>query len=133
MSDSPESVVRRFLAAWANWPNVDELVSFFAEDALFLDGPRAVHRGRAAIQSELDKQAAMGFRDFKADVHCLVAHGDTVMLERVDNFTVGGKPFSMEVMAAFEVSDGRIKRWRESYDLKSITDRIEAAGFKAPT
>jgi limonene-1,2-epoxide hydrolase len=38
----------------------------------------------------------------------------------------------MEVMAAFEIGDGRIKRWRESYDLKSITDQIEAAGFSAP-
>ena len=39
----------------------------------------------------------------------------------------------MEVMAAFEVNaDGRIKRWRESYDWESIRDQIEAAGFKVP-
>jgi hypothetical protein len=38
----------------------------------------------------------------------------------------------MEMMAAFDIdADGRIKRYRESFDLKSITDQIEAAGFGA--
>jgi limonene-1,2-epoxide hydrolase len=132
MTDSPQSVVRRFLAAWEGWPNVDDIASFFADDAVFIDGPRGVHRGIAAIRSELEAEAAMGFRNLRADISSLVADGGTVMLERVDNFTIGGKPFSMEVMAAFEIGDGRIKRWRESYDLKSITDQIEAAGFSAP-
>jgi limonene-1,2-epoxide hydrolase len=64
------------------------------------------------------------------DVKSLV-DGRTVMMERVDNFCIGGEPFCMEIMAAFEITaEGRIKRWRDSYDLKSVTDRIEAAGFK---
>jgi len=33
MSDSPESVVRKFLAAWAD-PKADELANFFADDAV---------------------------------------------------------------------------------------------------
>jgi hypothetical protein len=36
-------------------------------------------------------------------------------------------------MAVFELdATGRIKQWREAYDLKSITDQIEAAGFRPP-
>jgi limonene-1,2-epoxide hydrolase len=66
-------------------------------------------------------------------VKSLITDGETVMLERVDGFSIGGQEFSMEVMAAFEVNtDGRIRRWHESYDLKSITDQIEAAGFRVP-
>jgi hypothetical protein len=39
----------------------------------------------------------------------------------------------MEVMAAVEIDgEGRVKRWRDSYDSKPITDQIEAAGFKVP-
>jgi limonene-1,2-epoxide hydrolase len=132
MSDSPESVVRTFLATWAD-PKLHELVSFFDDGAVFIDGPRGVHRGVNAIKSELETQLAMGFGGITADVKSLVADGGTVMLERVDSYRIGGKPFSMEVMAAFEIdAEGRIKRWRESYDLKSITDQIEAAGFKVP-
>jgi limonene-1,2-epoxide hydrolase len=132
MSDSPESVVRNFLAAWAQ-PKLDELVGFFSDEALFIDGPRGVHRGVDAIRSELDAEISMGFGGAKIDVNSPVADGGTVMLERVENYRIGGKPFSLEVMAAFEIdTDGRITRWRYCYDLKSITDQVEAAGFKVP-
>ncbi len=132
MSDSPESVVRNFIAAWAQ-PKLDELVGFFSDEALFIDGPRGVHRGVDAIRSELDAEISMGFGGAKIDVNSPVADGGTVMLERVENYRIGGKPFSLEVMAAFEIdTDGRITRWRYCYDLKSITDQVEAAGFKVP-
>jgi hypothetical protein len=57
MSDPPESVVRRFFAAWAD-PKPDELGSFFHEDAVWVDGPHpssvATHlRGSMAV-FELD-------------------------------------------------------------------------------
>jgi limonene-1,2-epoxide hydrolase len=48
------------------------------------------------------------------------------MVERVDNFEIAGRPFAMEVAAAFEVNDGRITRWHDYYDLRSIADRIAA-------
>jgi limonene-1,2-epoxide hydrolase len=110
--------VRNFLAAFAD-PKLDELVSFFSDDALFIDGPRGVHRGVDAIRSELESELAMGFGN--------------VMMEGTENYRIGGKPFSLEVMGSFHVdADGRITRWRYSYDLKSVTDQIEAAGFKVP-
>jgi hypothetical protein len=55
MSDSPESVVRRFFAAWAD-PRPEELGSFFRADAVWVDGPQGVRRGLDAIKSELASQ-----------------------------------------------------------------------------
>ena len=128
-SQSPESIVRRFLASWEDF-NLEQVCSFFADDALFVDGPRGVHNGMKAIRSQLEVDKL----NVKANVNSLITDGETVMLERVDSFAIGGQEFSMEVMAAFEVSpDGRIRRWHESYDLRSITDQIEAAGFKVRT
>ena len=133
MSGSPESVVRGFLAAWEDMPKLNRILSFFAEDAVWVDGPRGVHRGLDAITSELEAQAAIGFTNFRAEIKSIVTDGGTVMMERVDSLTMDNKPFSMEIMAAFEIdADGRIKRWRDSYDLKSITDQVAAAGFAAP-
>jgi hypothetical protein len=44
----------------------------------------------------------------------------------------GGKPISCAVMAAFEIDgNGRINQWRAT-TLKSVTDQIEAAGYKVP-
>ena len=44
-----ESVVRKFLAAFTD-RNVDELIGFFSDDAVFIDGPRGSStRGKEAI------------------------------------------------------------------------------------
>jgi len=128
-----ESVVRSFLAAFTR-RNVDELTNFFSDDAVFIDGPRGVHRGKAAIRSEFDAELSMGFESIKIDVTTLVAEDRIVMMEGVENYVIGGKPFSMETIGAFDINpDGLITRWRYSYNLKALTDQIEAAGFKAPT
>jgi limonene-1,2-epoxide hydrolase len=132
MNASAESVVRNFLAAWLQ-SDVDELVGFFTDDAVYTDGPRGVHRGIDAIRAELGTMVKM-IPSTSIDIKTLVADGGTVMVERVDNFKIAGKPFDMDVAAAFDVDDqGRISRWREYYDLKSITDRVEAAGFAVPS
>ena len=62
MGNSPESVVRNFLAAFTN-RNVDELVGFFSDDAVFIAGPRGVHRGKGAIRSEFEAELAMAFEN----------------------------------------------------------------------
>ncbi len=131
MSDSAESVVRTFLAAWLK-SDLDELVNFFGDDAIYTDGPRGVHRGIDAIRAELDAMVKM-VPSTAIDVKTLVANGGTVMVERVDTFQIAGTPLDLEVAAVFEVdADSRITRWREDYDLKSIADRAAAAAAAAP-
>jgi limonene-1,2-epoxide hydrolase len=129
MRDSPESLVRRFFAAWAD-PKPDELGSFFNDAAVWVDGPQGVRRGAEAIKSELAAQLkAVG--GVIVDVRSLLTEGGTVMVEQVSNSSIGGNPISTVVMAVFELdADGRIKQWREAYDLKSVIDQIEAAGVQ---
>jgi limonene-1,2-epoxide hydrolase len=132
MDDSPESVVRSFLAVWTD-PKLDDIMAtYFADDAVYINGPFGSFRGVDAIRAHLQAQID-AVRSESIDVTSLVADGGTVMMERVDTVSVGGKPFSLEVMAAFEIdADGRIKYWRDSFDLRSITDQVEAAGWKSP-
>jgi limonene-1,2-epoxide hydrolase len=125
VSESPESVVRKFHASWLR-SDLDEVVGFFSDDAVYTDGPREVYRGIDAIRAGLDEMLRL-VPSTKADIKTLVANAGTVMVERVDNFDIAGKPFAMEIAAAFEVdNDGRITRWRDYYDLRSIEDRIAA-------
>ena len=126
MSDSAELVVRNFLAAWKR-SDVDELVSFISDDAVYTDGARGTHHGIDAIKTELQSFVKTTPSTI-VDVKTLVSDGGTVMLERVDNFEIQGKPFGLEVAGVFEVdSNGRINRWRDYYDRKSIQDRIADA------
>ena len=132
MSESAETVVRKYLAAWKR-SDLDELVSFISDDAVYTDGPRGVHHGIDAIRAELETMVKV-VPSTSVDIKKLVASGGTVMVERVDNFKLGGKPFDLEVAAVFDVDDnGRIKRWRDYYDLKSLEDRIASAGIALPS
>src|SRR5215469_846326 len=101
MRDSPESLVRRFFAAWAD-PNPDELGSFFHDAAVWVDGPQGVRRGAEAITSELaDQLKAVG--GVTVQVKLLVSQETTVMVEQVSNSTIRGHPVSAVVMAVFEL------------------------------
>lgn len=126
MSESPESVVRKFFAAWAD-PQPDELGSFFHDAAVWVDGPQGVRRGADAIKSELATQLkAVG--GVRVEVWLLLSKGTTVMVEQVSNSSINGNPISAVVMAVFELdAEGRIKQWREAYDLKSVMDQLKAA------
>ena len=126
MSDSPESMVRNFFAAWVD-PKPDELGRFFHDAAVWVDGPQGVRDGADAIKSELTAQLkAVG--GVTVDVKTVLSDSRTVMVEQVSNSSVCGNPISTVVMAVFELdADGRIMQWREAYDLKSVMDQIEAA------
>jgi uncharacterized protein (TIGR02246 family) len=131
MSDSRESVVRKFFAPWVD-PKPDELASFFHDDAVWVDGPQGVRRGVDAIKSELAAQLKVT-RGVNVDVKTLVSDGETVMVEQVSNSSIRGNPVSAVVMAVFEFdADSRITHWREAYDLKSVVDQIEAAAAQHP-
>jgi limonene-1,2-epoxide hydrolase len=126
VSNSAESVVSKFLAAWKR-SDPDELVSFFSDDAVWTDSTRGVFRGIDAIRAELQSAVKM-VPSVVADVKTLVANVGTVMTERVDSFKVQGEPFDLEVAGVFEVdSNGRINCWHEYYDRKSIEDRLASA------
>jgi limonene-1,2-epoxide hydrolase len=126
VTDLAESVVRNFMATWPR-SDVDELMGFFTEDAVYTDGPRGTYRGIDAIKAELQSMVQM-VPSTTADIKNLVVSGGIVMVERVDIFEMQGKSFDVEISGAFEVNgDGQITRWRDYYDMRSLEDRVAAA------
>ena len=126
MTDSAESVIRKFLGCFSR-SDVDELVGFFSDDAIYIDGPRGVHRGIDAIRTEFQSIVAM-VPSTSVEIKSLATSDGTVLTERVDNFEVGGKQIGMEVVGVFDVdSEGRITRWRDYYDLPTLVEQVTAA------
>jgi limonene-1,2-epoxide hydrolase len=126
VSDSAEQVVGRFLAALKQ-SDVDELVSFFSDEAVWTDGPRGTYRGVDAIRAEIESQLQL-VPSLTVEVKTLAATGGIVMVERADTFETLGKSFDLEVVGVFEIDgDGKIARLRDYYDLTSLTDRIAGA------
>jgi limonene-1,2-epoxide hydrolase len=47
---------------------------------------------------------------------------------------VQGTTFTLEAVSVADVGgDGKITRWREYFDWKSLADQFEAAGIATPT
>jgi limonene-1,2-epoxide hydrolase len=108
-------IVSEFVASWTT-DDIDLMLSYFHDDAVYHNIPMAPAVGTAAI-GELLKQFLLGMEDFRAEVHHQVSAGDIVMQERTDHFVADGQQRHLPICGVFELQDGKIKSWREYFDL----------------
>lgn len=114
-----ERIVRDFIAAWSTL-DADRIVSFFAEDGVYHNMPIQPVAGRAALKPFI---AAFlnGWSKTDWEIVTLVSSGDTVIAERVDRTRVGDKPVDLPCCGVFEMQDGKIKVWRDYFDMTTYT------------
>jgi limonene-1,2-epoxide hydrolase len=125
--ESPIEVVRRFCAAWSDNVGAVELAAFFADDAVYHNIPQAPVTGREAIAKTIDsfiRPGPPGIESIEFRVINIAANGPVVMTERVDVFRLADKSFELQVMGSFEVTDGKIKAWRDYFDMNQFTSRM---------
>jgi limonene-1,2-epoxide hydrolase len=119
MAPSPETLVRDFLGAWPR-RDLDELMSFFAANAVYHNVPVAPCIGAAAIRETFAGFLAT-MPGIVLDVVNLVASGPLVMAERIDRFVMpNGHRFDLPVTGVFEVRDGKIVAFRDYFNLVSF-------------
>ena len=120
MTTEPAELVTEFCALWAE-PDLETILSYFTEDAVYHNIPMAPAEGLAAIR-ELLPMMLDGMEGIDFIVHRQVANGNLVMNERTDVMrrTNGGR-VELPVMGTFEVRDGRIAAWRDYFDLATVT------------
>jgi limonene-1,2-epoxide hydrolase len=125
--DSAVEVVRGFCAAWSANAPVEELAAFFTDDAEYHNIPLEPVHGRAAIAeniAEFLRPGSPGITAIDFQVKHIAAHGPVVMTERVDVFSLPDRTFELPVMGIFELTDGRIRAWRDYFDLGQFTARM---------
>lgn len=104
-------------------PDGEKLAAYFTEDAVYHNIPMKPVEGRAAIAAALGgMQATMLSRGW--EVLHQVADADVVMNERIDRFTVGGRPIEIPVVGVFELREGKIAAWRDYFDLAMFQKRM---------
>jgi limonene-1,2-epoxide hydrolase len=108
-----ETVVREFCAAFSR-RDVDELLGYFTDDAVYHNVPMAPVTGKNGIREVLSL-----FLPFSAAFVAshTAARGNVVLNERVDPFTMGDKEVALPVTGEFEIRDGKIAVWRDHFDL----------------
>jgi limonene-1,2-epoxide hydrolase len=115
----PEQVVRTFCDAF-DGRDAEALRPYFTDDVVYHNIPLEPAVGIDATIAFIDAFFAMCETMTIETVH-LAVHGDVVLTERIDTFTIGDVVAPLPVMGTFEVRDGRISAWRDYFDLGQIT------------
>jgi limonene-1,2-epoxide hydrolase len=123
VSQEPGAVVRAFVAEFdVEHPDIERLVSYFTEDAVYHNMPGQPARGRAAIR------AALGYTQRLSSAGWEIVHqataGGIVFNERLDRFKVGERTVELPVCGVFELQDGQIAAWRDYFDMAAFQRMI---------
>lgn len=124
MAVNCEKVVSDLFTAWSRL-SIDDIMSYFAEDAVWDNVPMTPANGKAAIREMtngfLKDTATFGVKVLKS------AHeGNVVFNSRIDSITMkNGKKADIPVAGMFELDDnGKIKVWRDYFDLATFTKQV---------
>jgi limonene-1,2-epoxide hydrolase len=109
-----DQLIREFIAAWEQRDS-DFIIGCFTEDAVYHSMPLTPIVGKEAIA-----EWVRNFEDVppgSLEVHHQVASGAVVMNERTDRIVLNGRPVTLPIAGVFEIREGRIRAWREYFDL----------------
>lgn len=113
------SIVRDFIAAWSRL-DVDELLAYFAEDGVYHNMPIAPVQGHAALRPFISGFLA-GWTSTDWEIRTIIGAGDVVIAERIDRTIANGKPVDLPCCGVFELAGGKIKAWRDYFDMVTYT------------
>jgi limonene-1,2-epoxide hydrolase len=117
MAASPLEIVTRFCEAWRRG-DIEELMSYFAADAVYHNIPVSPVRGAQAI-----REAFLGFAKLMDSIEIenlnVAANGNVVFTERIDRFRWNGETLALPVAGVFEVRDGKIAAHRDYFDYET--------------
>jgi limonene-1,2-epoxide hydrolase len=117
MNTGNEAVVRKFCDAFGR-KNLDELLSFFAPDAVYHNVPLEPVRGLNAIRSTFEMFVAPADR-VEFEILHMASTDDVVLNERIDRFVIAGRQVTLPVAGVFIVRDGKISAWRDYFDMQT--------------
>ncbi len=122
MATESERLVIDFCETWKS-RNLDKIMDFFADDAVYHNIPMEPARGKDAIRqvinSFLPMASAVEFKILRS-----ASAGNVVLNERVDVFQMGGKHVELPVAGVFEVRNGKISAWRDYFDVQMWTKQL---------
>lgn len=118
---TPEQTVRTMIDAMnrLDWEGV---YATLAEDVVVHNMPLAPLHGLAAVRAFY--AAVPPITACNWQIITLSSDGATVWTERLDDFTMAGAHVSLPVMGIFEVEAGRIRQWRDYFDLKDFERQL---------
>ncbi len=114
MSDKTQ-LVRDFISKF-NEKDVDGIMAFFAEDAVYHNMPSDPVTGLEGIRQLVS--FFVGPADsIDWEITNIAQTENTVLTERIDRFVIKGKEIVLPIMGTFEIQNGKIAAWRDYFDM----------------
>lgn len=120
-----ERIVSEFIIAWSRM-NPDELIEYFSEDGIYHNMPTEPVQGREKLRAFI-ANFLRGWNSTNWDVLNLISRDDVVIAERLDRTVVGQTPVDLPCCGVFQLQDGKIKVWRDYFDLATYTRALKSA------
>lgn len=107
--------IRNLVAAF-NTKDIDAIMEFFTDDAVYHNMPMGPVKGAKGVRGLIT-----GFigpaEKLDWEILNIAQSGDTVLAERIDRFVIDGKDVVLPCNGAFEMRDGKIAVWRDYFDM----------------
>ena len=122
MRDTAIDLVQAFCDSWATG-DLDTIMSFFADDAVYHNIPVEPVHGADAIRATI-AGFTTGVDSVTFEVKHIAVADDVVLTERIDVFTFPNARVTLPVSGTFEVVDGRIVAWRDYFDMNQFVKQL---------
>ena len=120
---SNTDTIRAFLDAF-NRKDLDGIISYFADDAVYHNMPTAPTVGVDAIRASISGYASPADEIDWQLIAISEDENGVVLTERLDRFDFGGTWVELPVMGAFELADGKITAWRDYFDMATFRNQM---------
>ena len=125
-NDPNVMVVMEMIEKWHTL-DIDGALAMFTEDGAFHSMMSNPVKGQAALKEFLTTLFTP-MSELTLEVRSEAVTGNTVILERFDEWIFNGRPGSIPVVGVYDVENGKIKEWREYYDRATIIEELGLSG-----
>ena len=117
-----EQVITQFIKAWASL-DAENLIPFFAEDGTYHNMMLEPVSGHDALRKFINGFLSQWSKSDWEIVN-IISKGNLVIAERIDHTTVGKKEIHLPCVGVFELVNGKIRTWRDYFDLATYQEGI---------
>ena len=123
MNDN-KKIITEFIGAWSRLDPA-ELAGYFTDDGIYYNIPITPVAGKKEIE-EFIKSFTVTWKETNWELLHIAAMDDLVFTERMDRTkTTSGKDLELPCMGVFEMENGKIKVWRDYFDLGTYLKAFE--------
>jgi len=108
-----------------NASDMARVMSHFTNESVYHNIPVAPVTGQNAIRDVIQRFMGMSSKVDWTVLHMVEGADGVVLTERVDRFMINGKWVALPVMGTFEVVNGKIRAWRDYFDMNQFQSQLE--------